>query len=667
MAVSPIYLESLKTYEHFADSDSLFQKAVQKFGLQGGPIESLKRRVLQVQLVRNTRLLEISATLPDPAKAHALAVFLAEATVEINRASVSESDQELLRGIEQQARDLRAHLQETDASWAKAVAAEPTLGLESAMEQAADLRAKVEEQVRSVELEVADLAERAKSAPDAADLHKQESNERARLTEMRKQLAEIDRQAAERERLLATRQAHRDQLDAERKAGQTALAGMEARLRDARGETGFRGERLKIIDPGIVPERPSSPNVPLNIAAALLVGSAAAGALLHARNEFPGTARGLRPDAASGRWAAHAMNSAREQRAVGWAPLFFGVWAAAIALAPGVPAKAALAAPAVIVPVLWWTLQNPARWLALFFGAVLLLPPLPIPIGDSGPHPGLLFAALGLLAGILWLAEWRIVPANVNAAFVTLFGILLASVAPAAMYSGDVAAAGSAARVLLFGISVYVFFYAAYGPGRNIDAMRGTRLLYWAATAGALFACVDFYFQFPAPAGYGPQFVWLDSGVFRRAQGLFYEASTLGNFCAFFLVMIAVALTRPRQESPVSRKALAAGGAVFFAALVLSYSRASLINVGVALGVLMWCNRRRVRFARIAALGAAGALLTWWIFPSFAQTYWMRLSFSAEFLFTRTEGVLSGRVASWQTLVGLGCGPPLAGDVRHRL
>ena len=66
MAVSPIYLESLKTYERFADSDSLFQKAVRQFGLQGGPIESLKRRVLQVQLVRNTRILEISATLPDP-------------------------------------------------------------------------------------------------------------------------------------------------------------------------------------------------------------------------------------------------------------------------------------------------------------------------------------------------------------------------------------------------------------------------------------------------------------------------------------------------------------------------------------------------------------------------------------------------------------------------
>jgi hypothetical protein len=331
-------------------------------------------------------------------------------------------------------------------------------------------------------------------------------------------------------------------------------------------------------------------------------------------------------------------------------PALFGAWAAAISLAPGLPLKGALVAPAVIVPVLWWTLRNPARWLALFFAAALLLPPLPVPLGDSGPHPAVAFAALGLLAGSLWLAEWRFESTGLNAAFVTLFALLLASVAPAAVYSGSVAAAGSAVRVLLLGISIYVFFYAAYGPGRHADAMRGARWLYWAAAAAALFACVDFYFQLPAPAGYGPQFVWLDSGVYRRAQGLFYEASTLGNFCAFFLVMIAVAFTRPREESPVSRKALAAGGAVFFAALVLSYSRASLVNVAVALAVLMWCNRRRLRLARVAALAAAGALLTWWIFPAFAEMYWLRLSFSAEYLFTRTEGVLSGRMASWHTL-----------------
>src|ERR1035438_863694 len=256
------------------------------------------------------------------------------------------------------------------------------------------------------------------------------------------------------------------------------------------------------------------------------------------------------------------------------APIGLGFWAAAIALPPGLPAKALLAAPAALVPFVWWTFSTPARWLTVFLAVALLTPPLPIPIGDSGPHLCLAVASLGLFAGLLWLPEWRFVPSGLASAFVALLGTLLVSVAPAAFHSGAEAAAGSLARVALFGLSVYVFIYTAYGPGRHSPV--SLRCLFWIAAAAALFACVDFYFQFPAPAGYGPQFVWLDSGVYRRAQGLFYEASTLGNFCAFFLVMIAVALTRPRQESPVSRKALAAGGAVFIAALILSYSRASL-------------------------------------------------------------------------------------------
>jgi O-antigen ligase len=230
---------------------------------------------------------------------------------------------------------------------------------------------------------------------------------------------------------------------------------------------------------------------------------------------------------------------------------------------------------------------------------------------------------------------------------------MLASVAQAAIHSGAPAAAGSLARVALFGISVYVFFFTAYGPG-GPGGLYDFRRLYWIAAASALIACVDFYFQFPAPAGYGPQFIWLDSGVYRRAQGVFYEASTLGNFCAFFLVMIAVALSRPRAEAPVSRKSLAAGGAVFFAALVLSYSRASLINVLVALAVLAWLNRRRIRFRRaapmLAACVVAGAFATWKVFPAFAQMYWLRLSASAQYFFSSTEGVLSGRVASWRML-----------------
>jgi len=339
--------------------------------------------------------------------------------------------------------------------------------------------------------------------------------------------------------------------------------------------------------------------------------------------------------------------------------LVLGAWAAAIALAPAWSTKAVLAAPAVVLPGLWWMLQRPLRWVAVFFTAALLLPPLPAPIGNSGPHPSLLIAAAGLFAGVLWLGEWRM-PANaLTGAFAALFAVLLASVAQAALHSGAEAAGGSLARVALFGISVYVFFYTAGVKDRPRPEAGAlwARLsyLYWIAVAAALFGCIDFYFQFPAPAGYGPQFVWLDSGIYRRAQGLFYEAGTLGNFCAFFLIMIAVALSRPRGESPVSRKSLLAGGLVFFAALVLSYSRGSVVNLMVALAVLLWLNRARVRWMRVipvaAVFGGAAALVTWKIFPAFTEIYWLRLSGTTEFFFSATEGVLSGRVASWRTLL----------------
>src|SRR5690348_13171916 len=142
-----------------------------------------------------------------------------------------------------------------------------------------------------------------------------------------------------------------------------------------------------------------------------------------------------------------------------------GLWAAAIALAPSLEMKAALLAPAAVLPLLWWTLQRPARWIALFFGTALLLPPLPIPIGSSGPHPSMVFAALGFFCGALWLSEWHIPATSLNGAFFILAGVMFASVAMAAIHSGETAAAGSIARLALFSISIFVFFYTAYGPG----------------------------------------------------------------------------------------------------------------------------------------------------------------------------------------------------------
>jgi O-antigen ligase len=378
-----------------------------------------------------------------------------------------------------------------------------------------------------------------------------------------------------------------------------------------------------------------------------------------------------------------------------------GGYAALVALAPSLTMKAALCCLLLAIPAFWWMLREPGRWLILFFLSALLLPPFPVDIGDAGPHIALLFAGCGLLIGVVHAVPMRM--DRLGMTLCALFAAIMASVAMAAVYSGLAIAAASMARVMLFGISVYVFLFVrgdirAYphadawrfsggelralgsrrqdddeerrpggvsreddeaGPSgsvwrNNAVSLNIVRVLFWAAAGSALFACLDFYFQFPAPGGYGPQFIWLDSGVFRRAQGVFYEASTLGNLCAFFLVMIAVALFRPRAERPFPVWAMAAGGVALASALVLSYSRASLVNVGVALIVLLWMQRKRVRMGRFVAttgivLAAAGGIL-FGLFPLFARAYWLRISASFSYFFESPNAILSGRIHSWTIL-----------------
>jgi O-Antigen ligase len=333
-----------------------------------------------------------------------------------------------------------------------------------------------------------------------------------------------------------------------------------------------------------------------------------------------------------------------------------GVYAAAVALAPGRGSKAVLCAPLIVIPIAWSILRKPNRWLTLFFACALLAPPLPIALGDSGPHVALLFAGAGLWMGLLHLHEWHFRADVPAVSILTLWAVCFVSVGMAAIYSGATVAAASFARVLLFGIAVYTFLYVRDGPG-SLDqrqSLRAIRWLFWAAAVSALFACVDFYYQFPAPAGYAQQFIWLESGVFRRAQGVFYEASTLGNLCAFFLEMIAVALFRPRDTQPISRFAMFAGGAALAAALVMSYSRASLLNLAVALIVLLWMHRARIRWRRLMAgaaiFGAGATALLSFAFPVFTGYYWQRVSVALQYFWEAPNQVMSGRIESWRLL-----------------
>jgi uncharacterized protein involved in exopolysaccharide biosynthesis len=116
MAITPIYFESLKSYEAFASSEKLFLEAVEHFHLRemagGKSIEQLHRTVLNVRLVPNTRILEIACTLPNADTAHFLALRLAGQTLALSRGPSEQTDHELIAEAEKRLEQARVQLEQ---------------------------------------------------------------------------------------------------------------------------------------------------------------------------------------------------------------------------------------------------------------------------------------------------------------------------------------------------------------------------------------------------------------------------------------------------------------------------------------------------------------------------------------------------------------------------
>jgi O-antigen ligase len=337
-----------------------------------------------------------------------------------------------------------------------------------------------------------------------------------------------------------------------------------------------------------------------------------------------------------------------------------GLTAVALSAASGLRNVLAFTIAAVLVAAAWWMLNGASRWVTVFLGMALLLPPLPLSLGDAGPHPSLFAAAIGVWAGLARLSAWTLRRRSIALAFVSLTFALLLSVPMAAIYSGWRLALESAVRICLFLISVYSFFYLADGPGRELPSERLVRLLFHAGIFGALFACLDFYFQFPAPVRFAEQFVWLPGGVFRRAQGVFYEASTLGVFCVFLLVMLAaIAVLKLGPALRLPSAWLLGGGTVILAALVLSFSRAAMVSLVVSFGALLWLERENLRIVRtvirlaflaLAGILAGGAALYAFL-PAFLTAYAERFWYSGVYLLESPNLILSRRLESWSFLI----------------
>jgi len=225
-SVSQMYLESLKTYEHFAESDSVFVEALDKFHLRDespkASVEGLKRRVLKVTKPRDTKILQISATLRDPVRAQGLAQYIAERTVDLSRKLGRESDQDLIDQAQRQ----------YDAASSKALELEKTLEQEAARAPYEALQAEVD---NLVELQARLRRDLMQARVDIEDYTAQGNQReltavRARANALEKQVAEIGKELAAKEKVAAERRAKIDTLNADLRSARNIAQAAETRV-----------------------------------------------------------------------------------------------------------------------------------------------------------------------------------------------------------------------------------------------------------------------------------------------------------------------------------------------------------------------------------------------------------------------------------------------------
>ena len=280
-AISPVYLESLKTYERFAASDTVFTAAVRETHLEaafsGRGIESVKRSVLKVSRPTSTKIVEVSITLPDPPSAQKLAQRIAEDTVALNRKLTDISTADVLRESEKSLQSAESRFRNAEKRKDELVKNEAIDTLQSEVAQANQVRLTVGEDLARTRAELADMEAEVKSfhAGDGLEAQadwtrRQIEALRARVVSQEAQIQLLNKSTDEKTGVLETRKQRRESLEAELHSARAEYELARTKLSDAQNSAAYRGEQLEIMDPGIVPQRPSFPNTPLNLLLACL-------------------------------------------------------------------------------------------------------------------------------------------------------------------------------------------------------------------------------------------------------------------------------------------------------------------------------------------------------------------------------------------------------------
>jgi capsule polysaccharide export protein KpsE/RkpR len=224
--------------------------------------------MLRISKPASTRVLEISATLDSPESAHRLASYIAERTVDLNRSLQKRSAHDVASDAESIYNAAAARLRRADAArddFSRKYQIEPLAGsVDNLIELRFDLQRDLQEARSSLkEFEARDAAG-GNAAEDIA-------GSKARIAALEQQDELLTKRIEKDSGVVEQLKARREELEAEQKAARAEAETAKTRLNEARASLAYQGERVSILDPGIVPERPSFPNTPLNIALAFTI------------------------------------------------------------------------------------------------------------------------------------------------------------------------------------------------------------------------------------------------------------------------------------------------------------------------------------------------------------------------------------------------------------
>ena len=297
-------------------------------------------------------------------------------------------------------------------------------------------------------------------------------------------------------------------------------------------------------------------------------------------------------------------------------------------------------------------------WLCLLISACLLIPPFyPASLGGRVPvYAGNLALIAGGLVFLQKSSLMSITSDRVLRSGFYFLGALALSLPFAWWFSGLGLASHSLLRYCLLCQPFLVYWLtrssSIFGDDDRLKSF--VKLLFWIGAAAGVYCIIDFYWPIPFPHPFAEQFIYLKGKLLRRAQGVFYESSSFGNLCAFFLSLSFCLTLSLRNLLPRRQQlALFVFSCIFVAALFLSYSRGSWLAVLVTLAVFL-VLRPRVRMRDViltALLGSLPILILYLVSPEIVSNFFNRRVGAIAELSRNPNYATSGRWTSWSTLI----------------